>query len=623
VSWQLGSTALVALALAGGVAWYERGRPGSRLVSLVAALAALATAARILFTPVPNVQGTTDVALLSGYALGPGPGFAVGALGALASNFFLGQGPWTPWQMVGWGAVGVAGAAIARLSPGRTTPAVPGRSGRLALAAACGFAGLAFGAWMDLFTVLNFTADRSGDTYVAVAAASLPFNLAHAAGNVLLCLLFGPGFVRLLARYRRRFEVRWGPAPAAAAALAVAVLAAGAAPQTAEAASGARAAVSYLVKAQNRDGGFGAAPGTLSSQLLTGWAVIGLEAAGRNPLDVRRGGHSPIGFMRTGARGLEEAGEIERTILALRGAGVSARRFGGRDLVAGLRKHQRRDGSFEGQVNWTAYGVLALRAARMSARGGAVRRAARWLARQQNADGGFSFSRKGGASDSDDTGAVLQALAAAGKRRSAAVRRAVAYLHTVQNPDGGVGQLRGTASNAQSTAWAAQGLVAAGRDPGRFRRRGSRSALAYLRSLQHPDGSFRYSRTSAQTPVWVTAQALVAIRRRTLPLTPVPRRRAHRSAAVEPVARKTKAPAPRAASRRQAASARPQARSPRAAVSSEPVAVRAPARRREGRREPDGALDAWVAVPLAGIAAAAAIWLGRRRLRRRTPTIGP
>ena len=61
----------------------------------------------------PNVKPTTDIVLISGYALGGGPGFAVGAIAGLASNFFFGQGPWTPWQMAAWGVTGVVGAGLA------------------------------------------------------------------------------------------------------------------------------------------------------------------------------------------------------------------------------------------------------------------------------------------------------------------------------------------------------------------------------------------------------------------------------------------------------------------------------------------------------------------------------
>jgi len=97
MTWQLGSFALLALALAGGFAWYERSHPSSKVLALVATLAALAALGRIAFAPLPNVKPTTDIVLLSGFALGGAPGFAVGAVAALGSNLVFGQGPWTPW----------------------------------------------------------------------------------------------------------------------------------------------------------------------------------------------------------------------------------------------------------------------------------------------------------------------------------------------------------------------------------------------------------------------------------------------------------------------------------------------------------------------------------------------
>src|SRR5215207_3758041 len=100
MSWQAASLALLGIALACGFAWYERQRPPARVVALVAVLAALAVVGRLAFAAIPNVKPTTDIVLFAGYALGPIPGFAVGAITALASNVFLGQGPWTAWQMV-------------------------------------------------------------------------------------------------------------------------------------------------------------------------------------------------------------------------------------------------------------------------------------------------------------------------------------------------------------------------------------------------------------------------------------------------------------------------------------------------------------------------------------------
>jgi prenyltransferase beta subunit len=167
--------------------------------------------------------------------------------------------------------------------------------------------------------------------------------------------------------------------------------------------------------------------------------------------------------------------------------------------------------------------VLALRAAGRRANDRAVRRAAAWVVGQQNRDGGWNFGGRGAPSGIDDTAGALQALVAAGRSRRGAVARAVAFLVRRQNPDGGFPLQPGAGSNAQSTAWAIQALVAAGRDPARVRRGGSRTPVAYLRTLVASDGSVRYSRTSAQTPVWVTAQALTALARRPFPIRP-PRR---------------------------------------------------------------------------------------------------
>ena len=113
MSWQLTSFLILGAVLLGGFAWYERSRPPSQVVALVAALAALAIAGRIAFAAFPNVKPTTDIVIFAGYALGAAPGFAVGALAALVSNFWFGQGPWTPWQMAGWGLCGILGAALA------------------------------------------------------------------------------------------------------------------------------------------------------------------------------------------------------------------------------------------------------------------------------------------------------------------------------------------------------------------------------------------------------------------------------------------------------------------------------------------------------------------------------
>lgn len=535
MTWTMASFTILGLALFAGFWWYERSHPTSKVLALVATLAALAALGRIAFAPLPNVKPTTDIVLLSGYVLGGAPGFAVGAVGGLASNLVFGQGPWTPWQMGAWGLCGVIGAGVA-LVGGR-------HLGRWPLAFVCLGAGLLYGAIMDFSSWVTYSGSHTLAQYVTISATSLYFNLAHAIGNLLFCLAFGPVFVRALLRYRARFEVTWrdhAPVPAGGAlaggasaavlpALLVAtVLAAGAlataspgtaraaGPEATASASAAARAAAYLRGAQNRDGGFGAARGSGSSPLYSGWAVIGLAAAGRNAGTTRRGGASARQYLVRTARRVRSTGDLERTILAVRAAGVDPRRVGGRDLVAALLAKRDRDGSFDGLTNLTSFAVLALRAGGRSTSDRVVRAATAWVQRQQNRDGGFSFARRGSRSGVDDTAAAIQALVAGGRR--GAVARAVGYLRRMQRLDGGFGGGSGSPSNAQSTAFAVQGFLAAGVNPDRVSRRGSRSPMAYLRSLMAPDGSVRYSRTKAQTPVWVTGQALAALARRPLPV---------------------------------------------------------------------------------------------------------
>jgi energy-coupling factor transport system substrate-specific component len=201
VSWVLGSTLVLLAVLALGFAWYERTHPSARVLALIATLAGLAALGRIAFAPLPNVKPTTDIVLIAGYALGGAPGFAVGSVAALASNLFFGQGPWTPWQMAGWGLVGVGGAGLAVLTRRQASRAV--------LALACGLAGAFFGVVMNLHLWVLYSGDHTPAKLAAYFATSFPFDAAHVIGNVAFCLAFGPALVRALQRYRARLTVTW------------------------------------------------------------------------------------------------------------------------------------------------------------------------------------------------------------------------------------------------------------------------------------------------------------------------------------------------------------------------------------------------------------------------------
>jgi energy-coupling factor transport system substrate-specific component len=523
VSWELAAFLLLGLALVAGFAWYERSRPDARVVALVGTLAAFAALGRIAFAAVPNVKPTTDIVFIAGFALGGGPGFAVGAIAGLTSNFFFGQGPWTPWQMAAWGATGVLGAALAR--------ATHGRLGRWPLAIVCGAVGFAFTAVQDAGNWVIYT-DHSLAQLGAFVGSGLGFDAIHAAGCVVFALAFGPALIRSVTRFARRLEVTWiPPAPPAAvpvlivlAGVCAAALATGAAApppahaDEAHAASSIQAAAAYLRRAQNADGGLGAAPGQRSDPLFAGWGALGLASAGTDVALLRAAPGRPtlLDYVRfhsdTG-----EPGPVERTILVACAAGVDPHGFGGHHLLDALRRDIAADGAVQGEIPLTAFARLALRAAHAGPL--LQRRGANWLVRAADRDGGYSLLPHG-TSDADDTGAALEALAGAHVRGVLhARRRAVAWLRSHQDRDGGYPTAGESTSNAQSTAWAVQGLIAAGVDPSSVHR-GRHTTLRYLRSLVGRDGAVRYARGQLQTPVWVTGEALMALAGQPLPIFP-------------------------------------------------------------------------------------------------------
>lgn len=499
MSWQLGSFVILTAVLLAGFAWYERSRPPSQVVALVAALAALAIAGRIAFAAFPNVKPTTDIVVFAGYALGPAPGFVVGALTGLVSNFWFGQGPWTPWQMLGWGLCGAMGAALA----------LGGRNAsRLTLAAACGFAGIAYGLLLNFSLMATYGGELSWQRFLALEARAVPFDAAHALGNVAFALIAGPAMVRMLVRFRQRFQWR---SPAVATGLLVAVLLPAVLPAPAEASPD--RAVAWLTSHQNADGGWGASPGDESGAEITGWAMLGLAAAGTNPLDVARQGRSPVDFLRAHVDEVSSSGDLARTILALEAAGADPRSFGGRNLVADLLGRRAENGSFAGWPGTTAYSVIALRA---SGADGGLDRTLSWLGNVQNADGGWGDTPTL-SSNADVTGAVMQAMP-----RSQAAERGLTYLRRHQRAGGGFVVGGSGAINSQSTAWAVQGMIGVGADPAGIAE-GGKSALDYLAARQAADGHYAYSASSNQTPIWVTGEVLVATAGDSLPVAAPPR----------------------------------------------------------------------------------------------------
>jgi energy-coupling factor transport system substrate-specific component len=199
-----GDAALALLVLAGaliasGALWLEFSVTSAKELALVATIAGAAAAGRVLFAPVPSVQPLTVIAVATGVALGARAGILCGGVAAIASDLFLGVGPWTPWYVLAWGACGAVGAG-----------ARPLLRRRIPFALGCFVLGFAFSALLDGWEWFSFW-PHTWQALSVVYARGFPFEAAHATGNLVLALAAGPELRRLFERYGRRLhtEVVW------------------------------------------------------------------------------------------------------------------------------------------------------------------------------------------------------------------------------------------------------------------------------------------------------------------------------------------------------------------------------------------------------------------------------
>jgi hypothetical protein len=250
--------------------------------------------------------------------------------------------------------------------------------------------------------------------------------------------------------------------------------------------------LSFVQGRAQSDGGY-AEPNGTSTPGLTATAVLAIRSAGgvvpaaaRSYLEAHESGLDPT--------------EIELVTMAEAVTGGASPA-----LVAALQGLERPDGEIGPALNSTFWGVIALRQAGLAVPGATVR----FIESAQAGGGGFSWYR-GGAPDNDDTAAAVEALAAAGVH-GRPVARALAYLRARERKDGGFELHRGSGSNVQSTAWAIQAFLAAGAKP-------PAAAFRYLERMTRADGSLRYSARYSTTPLWVSAQALPALKRKAFPL---------------------------------------------------------------------------------------------------------
>jgi uncharacterized membrane protein len=189
------SLCIAVLACVPFFAVFEKKTADVRRMVVLAVLVALSVLGRFAFSFVPHFKPVTAIVILAGLYLGAESGFLCGALSAFLSNFFFGQGPWTPFQMLGWGIIGFFAGLFSK----------PLRKHLSLLLLYGGFAGAIFSLLMDVWTVLWLDGSFLFARYAALVAAALPVTAIYAASNLIFLLLLARPLGKKLDRIERKY----------------------------------------------------------------------------------------------------------------------------------------------------------------------------------------------------------------------------------------------------------------------------------------------------------------------------------------------------------------------------------------------------------------------------------
>jgi len=187
------SSGIAVLTLVYFITGFERRQTGSRRMVITSVMTALCVAGRFI----PFIKPVTAVTIISGMYLGKESGFFVGAISVLLSNFYFGQGPWTPFQMLGMGIIGLLSGVIDK----------PLKENGYILAVYGALTGLLYSLIMDIWTVLWYRGAFDLYLYGGAVLTALPHTISYAVGNVVFLWILGRPFGTKLERIKRKYGI--------------------------------------------------------------------------------------------------------------------------------------------------------------------------------------------------------------------------------------------------------------------------------------------------------------------------------------------------------------------------------------------------------------------------------
>ena len=177
---------------------FEARRPQARELVSLAVVCALAAVSRVAFAFLPSFKPITGIVMIAGIAFGPEAGFLTGAVSAFASNFFYSQGPWTPWQMMSYGAGGFVAGLVFRQRQQIRHPAVLAGVGFVIIM-------LLVGPILDCSTIFTSLTTITWEAVVLILVRGIVYNVPHGISCGLTLLLLGRPMLEKLNRLKTKY----------------------------------------------------------------------------------------------------------------------------------------------------------------------------------------------------------------------------------------------------------------------------------------------------------------------------------------------------------------------------------------------------------------------------------
>lgn len=175
---------------------FERRKPEPREILIIAVMSAISVAGRALFIVIPGFKPVAAITAITGFSLGAEAGFLTGAISALISNMFFGQGPWTPFQMFMWGIIGFIAGLL-------------GKTGvmhkKIPLILFGIFAGILFSFGMDIWGTMSLYGVFGLEAYIIALTSAIPFTIVYAVSNVVFLLILAKPIREKLERINNKY----------------------------------------------------------------------------------------------------------------------------------------------------------------------------------------------------------------------------------------------------------------------------------------------------------------------------------------------------------------------------------------------------------------------------------